>query len=127
MDAFKNCFGRRLKQVRKSKGFTQERLSDAIEINLRQLARIEAGESFVTAETLQKICDVLDISPDTLFIFDVNVMNKNKGFNEIVQKLEVISDDENKLEFIDIAIDALSDKPSLEKLKFLIKGLELKN
>lgn len=71
MSSFKKTFGERLKQIRKLNNFTQEKLAESIGINLRQLARIEAGESFVTAETLEQICYILNISPSVLFDFPI--------------------------------------------------------
>ena len=71
MDIIKKRFGEQLKTLRKLKNYTQEALSEAIGINLRQLARIEAGESFISSDTLYKICETLDISPKTLFDFSL--------------------------------------------------------
>ncbi len=71
MDIIKKGFGSRLKFLRKFRNLTQEKLAEAIEVNLRQLARIEAGESFVSSETLLKICSVLEVSPKILFDFDL--------------------------------------------------------
>ena len=71
MDIIKHKFGEKLKTIRKIKGFTQEKLSEQIGINLRQLARIEAGESFVSSETLLNICSTLEVSPSLLFDFDI--------------------------------------------------------
>ena len=71
MDIIKHKFGERLKTIRKIKGFTQEKLSEQIGVNLRQLARIEAGESFISSETLLNICIALGISPNMLFDFDI--------------------------------------------------------
>ena len=71
MDIIKRGFGEQLKVMRKIKGLTQESLAERIGINLRQLARIEAGESFVSSQTLYKICNVLEVSPMALFNFDL--------------------------------------------------------
>ena len=71
MDIIKKGFGDRLKTLRKIKNYTQEALAEEIGINLRQLARIESGESFISSTTLYKICKVLDIAPKTLFDFSV--------------------------------------------------------
>lgn len=71
MDIIKKGFGDRLKTLRKIKNYTQEALAEEIGINLRQLARIESGESFISSTTLYKICKVLDITPKTLFDFSI--------------------------------------------------------
>lgn len=69
MDLIKKGFGEQLKHIRKLKDFTQEKLAENIGINPRQLARIEAGESFVTSETIGRICTTLNIDPSDLFQF----------------------------------------------------------
>ena len=71
MEAIKKGFGEQLKNIRKLKDLTQERLSENAGINQRQLARIEAGESFVTAETLGNLCLALEVEPNVLFDFKI--------------------------------------------------------
>ncbi len=51
----KTAFGERLKEIRKAKGFTQERLAEVLDISQRQLTRIETGDNFPSVETLERI------------------------------------------------------------------------
>ena len=71
MTNFTQAFGRQLKALRKQKNFTQEKLSELIHINQRQLARIESGASFVTAHTIENICTSLEITVRDLFNFEI--------------------------------------------------------
>ena len=48
----KEQFGKQVKLLRQYRNMTQECLSELVDIDIRQLARIESGDSFVTAETL---------------------------------------------------------------------------
>ncbi len=66
----KNLLGKKVKRLRKLKGYTQEKFADMIEISPRNLNRIEAGENFVTSETLDKILATLDVSADILFSYE---------------------------------------------------------
>lgn len=129
MNIITKGFGKNLKEVRRSKKITQENLSEQIGINLRQLARIEAGESFITAETLLNICKVLEISPGFLFNFSVteekNEKIKSKEYELIKDKLVCLAHNKSKLEFVILAINALENKKALTQLKYLIKGIEL--
>lgn len=84
MDIIKKGFGEQLKTLRKIKNYTQESLAEAIGINLRQLARIEAGESFVSSDTLYKICKILDVSPRNLFNFELSEELLMTGTDECV-------------------------------------------
>ena len=146
MDIIKKRLGKQLKYCRKIKNFTQESLAEKIGINWRQLARIEAGESFISSGTLYSICKELNISPRCLFDFEIDEtytdnllldVRLNKTFSEtekqtchkeyetLKKSIESIKDDENKIEYINIALKSLSDTDALNQLKILIKGIEL--
>lgn len=75
MDVIKRQFGEKLKTIRNIRGLTQEVLAEKIGINWRQLARIEAGDSFIKSDTLYKLCTILEISPAILF--DFNIQNEH--------------------------------------------------
>ena len=128
MNVIKKGFGNRLKILRKSQNLTQEKLAEKIGINLRQLARIEAGERFVTADTLFNICKVLGISPNVLFEFEIQELEK-KEENMLLKTLEKniysISNETKKIEFLNLAYNSLFDKNALNELKTTIKGIEL--
>lgn len=84
MDIIKKGFGERLKTLRKIKNYTQEALAEEIGINLRQLARIESGESFISSTTLYKICKILNVTPKTLFNFSIeDILLKTGTGNEV--------------------------------------------
>ena len=63
----KDIFGENLKHFRKLNKITQEELSEKLEITPTHLSRIENGKSFVTAELLDSLCVIFDISPATFF------------------------------------------------------------
>ena len=46
MSYLKKAFGKKLKFIRKAKGLTQEKLGELIDINQRQLTRIECGKNY---------------------------------------------------------------------------------
>jgi len=54
--------GSRLKQLRKSKGFTAAQLADKVNITREHLSSVENNIKTISLSTLQKICDALDIS-----------------------------------------------------------------
>jgi transcriptional regulator with XRE-family HTH domain len=56
-----NQIGKKIKEIRKQKGLTQEELSDLAKINLRTIQRIENNENEPRGTTLNLICQVLDI------------------------------------------------------------------
>ena len=69
---FKNLkegFGARLKELRRAKGYTQEKLAEKLDITQRQLTRIETGENFPSVETIEKISFYLEADLTSLFDF----------------------------------------------------------
>lgn len=66
----KNLLGEKVKRLRKMRGFTQEQFAEMIDITPRNLCRIEAGQSFVTSETLDKILMALNVPADILFNYE---------------------------------------------------------
>ncbi len=65
----KQKIGRRIKELRKSKKLSQEKLSEMVDIAQNSLSYIETGDNFFTAETLEKLISALDIEPQELFDF----------------------------------------------------------
>ena len=59
--------GKNLKQIRKSNGYTQERLAEVIECSPRYISDIEQDRSKPSYELLIKICNIFNISLDDLF------------------------------------------------------------
>ena len=62
--------GTKIKRLRAKYGYTQEQLAEKMQIATRTLCGIENGENFVKAETLEKLCNVFNISYFELFAFD---------------------------------------------------------
>ncbi len=84
----KHNVGRRIKEIRKKRGFSQEKLAELVDIEQNTLSCIETGNNFCTAETLEKIITALGIEPAELFDFghqkandellvEINTMLKN--------------------------------------------------
>jgi transcriptional regulator with XRE-family HTH domain len=101
-------FPERLATLRKQQGFTQQSLADAIQINVSQLKRYEAGTSQPTLEVLRKLAVALTVSADVL-LFD---------------KDERGPDDELRLQFE--AVSRMSPEDKLA-IKTLLEGMIVKN
>ena len=63
----KKIFGNNLHIYRKKQGIFQEKLSETLDISTKHLSDLETGKSFVSAELLENISQVLHISPSALF------------------------------------------------------------
>lgn len=93
----KKLLGAKIRELRKRQKLTQEKLSEMVDINPRQMVRIEMGQSFPAVENLEQIAKSLGVSVATLFnneCFDEGKILREK----IVSKLETF--DEKALRFI---------------------------
>ena len=63
----RKLLGKRIKSLRKSKGQTQERLAEIININAKYLAGIERGEANPTLSLLQRLSAGLEVPLSELF------------------------------------------------------------
>lgn len=59
--------GKKIKEVRKTKGLSQEELAEAAKVNLRTIQRIENNESEPRGKTLNLICEVLGLNTEEIF------------------------------------------------------------
>lgn len=80
--ALKKDIGRRIKEIRKKRGLSQEKLSELVDIEQNTLSYIETGNNFCTAETLEKIITALEIEPQELFDFG-HFKSNDELLNEI--------------------------------------------
>lgn len=62
----RNDFGKRINMVRKDRGITAEKLSEACNINATYLRQIEGGTKVPSLPVFINICNALKISPDYL-------------------------------------------------------------
>lgn len=79
----KKLVGRRIKEIRKHRGLTQEQLSEMIEIETGSLSGIESGRFYPSLHILNKIADVLEVELIDFFRFATVDIPENLD-NEIV-------------------------------------------
>jgi transcriptional regulator with XRE-family HTH domain len=63
-------FGKNLRKVRKSKGYTQEELANDIGVEISQISRIERGVINTSISTVNVLAKALKIEVSELFKFD---------------------------------------------------------
>ena len=56
-----NTFGKRLQQIRKQKGLTQEKLAELAGVHEKHISKLELGTYKPSFDTLNKILKVLDM------------------------------------------------------------------
>ena len=70
MEDLKKLFGKRIRELRIKKGYSQEQLAEIIDIAERNISKIECGENFPRADKISKIAAALDVVPQELFNFE---------------------------------------------------------
>lgn len=94
----KKQLGARIKHLRQTQGYSQEQFAEKLGIATRTLCGIEIGKNFLTSNTLEKILEVLEITPQELFV--INHYQPREGLeSEIVDIIHKIKDRE-KIEII---------------------------
>lgn len=88
--------GQKIKELRKIKGYSQEQFAEKIDIATNTLSSIERGNAFMTAPTLEKIIEVLNVTPKDLFSFDEDLENEDM-YASILKNLEFIKNDKERL------------------------------
>ena len=63
----REIFKRNLKYYRKKRGFTQEQLAELVNCNPKYISEIESRNKFPSAETIDALASVLEISAAQLF------------------------------------------------------------
>ena len=81
MIEIKKALGKKIKQIRKSKNLTQEKLAELIGLEVPSLSNIETGKFAPSVDTLQKLCAVMDVEPWEFYHF--NEVSEEKMLNEI--------------------------------------------
>ena len=96
----KQVLGKRINQLRKSKGLTSEQLSELCEVNAVHIRRIESGGSLPSFSLFLKICNVLGTSADYLLgdlldnpVIPDSVEQLGKQFKHLApEQIEMISE-----------------------------------
>lgn len=61
------AFGKRIAELRRKRGMTQEQLAAKIDTHVTTIAFIEGGTKFVRLTTLRKLAQALDVEIKQLF------------------------------------------------------------
>ena len=57
-----SIIGQRIKQARLAKNYTQDELSEKLDVSIAFLSRVERGSSHINLKRLHQLCNLLDFS-----------------------------------------------------------------
>ncbi len=86
MRPIKTLLGLRIKEIRKAKGLSQEKLSEMVGIDAKHLSRIEVGGSFPSLDTLAHLAEALNVELKDFFEF-AHKAESPRDLKEIINSL----------------------------------------
>ena len=98
--------GKNIAKYRKSNGLTQEKLAEFTGLSNNHISNIENNYSIPSIETLMKLCEALDITPNFLLL-GTTISDCGTLKDEVVQKLPLCNNKQMSLlnSFVDWVID----------------------
>lgn len=90
MSEFRFKFGKRLQELRKNRGFSQEFFAELIGISPRNLSKIETGKTFPSVEKIERILVHLECDSSQLFNFE-HLANSEILHNLILEKIKKLN------------------------------------
>ncbi len=70
MSNLRILFGKRLRQLRRHKDFTQERVAEALGVSVEFISNMERGINAPSFETLEKLAVTFELPVSDFFTFD---------------------------------------------------------
>lgn len=73
MPLLQQQFGKRLRQLRRQRDITQEKLAQEADISVEFLSNLERGINAPSFETLERLATALEVSVQDLFNFNAKI------------------------------------------------------
>jgi len=70
MSNLKKKFGKRVKELRKSRGYTQEKVAELINLEPPNISKMESGTHFPLPENIEKLANALNVEVKDLFDYE---------------------------------------------------------
>ena len=87
--------GKNIQNIRKSNGYTQERLAEETEVSARYISDVEQDKAKPSYEVLIRICNIFNVGLDQIFSRYLNI-KENKSLEYTLAGFEKLSDDDKK-------------------------------
>ena len=87
----KELLGKRIKELRKQKGYTQDYLAEKLKIEPRQLSKLETGKHYPSFETIIALLETIDITCEELISFE-HLNSANDIRKTLLKDIENIDD-----------------------------------
>lgn len=82
-----SIIGQRIKQARLAKNYTQDELSEKLDVSIAFLSRVERGSSHINLKRLHQLCNLLDV-PEGYILNGASSDSENyltQEFNDLIK------------------------------------------
>jgi len=108
MDNIKKLFGKRLRHIREANNLTREGLAAMCNCSPVNIAKLESGDRFISADSLAALATALKVKAHEFFIFEAATGKKPKAKDQL--EILLNSQDEKTLRLIrDVTARILRD------------------
>lgn len=101
--------GERLRQIRREKKLTREKLAEMVEISPRFLADVEFGKAGVSLSNLVLLCRTLDVSAD--YLLGLTTESNDDKRQQLAMKIDRMED-----RFVQPVIEIIKTLESIEEI-----------
>lgn len=110
MENMKVLLGARIREIRNARGLTQEQLAEKIDVEQKQVSRIESGKNYPTIGRLEKMADALNVPLMGFFEF-MHLQDDDESAVNLEKMLLELDRDSRKVAYrvIKATIMALKD------------------
>ena len=96
----REIFGQRVRYYRKNKKLSQEQLAELCDLHPTYIGQLERGEKNASLETIMRVCEGLEISPEVLF--ENIVPQKGRSTAQEIYNIAVSLSEEKQEALLDI-------------------------
>ena len=88
--------GNNMKAIRLSRGITQEQMAEKLNRSINFVSLIELGKSGMSVETIVDICNILNVSSESLFKGLINY-NSNEKDRYILENISTLNNKDKQI------------------------------
>ena len=99
-----NVIGQRIKEIRLSLGYNQQKFADCIEVSKSMVSYLESGKKTPSRETVSKIASISNVTSDYIMgLSDHKKLDGNQSsevkreLDDMISRIEKLDEDKQKL------------------------------
>jgi len=92
---YKKLFGKRFREIRKKRGYTQDKIAEIIDLEPQSISKIESGKNFPLLSNLEKIAASLNIGLEEFFNYEHKKSNAYRR-KELLNIYDNMSEEERE-------------------------------